>query len=147
MLQDEDALAERLAETEVLVLIRERTKIRAPLLDRLPKLKLISQRSVMATYRRRRLHPARNCRFVRRAYEHTLLRYGGADMGTDPRRYASDTAADCGHSKRAMADWGWQLAERQNARSLRLGPHRARSRWLRSRLRHECDGLRARKLR
>jgi D-3-phosphoglycerate dehydrogenase len=44
--QDDDALAERLAETEVLVLIRERTKIRASLLDRLPKLKLISQRSV-----------------------------------------------------------------------------------------------------
>jgi D-3-phosphoglycerate dehydrogenase / 2-oxoglutarate reductase len=44
--QDDDALAERLAETEVLVLIRERTKIRSSLLDRLPKLKLISQRSV-----------------------------------------------------------------------------------------------------
>jgi D-3-phosphoglycerate dehydrogenase len=39
-------LAERLADTEVLVLIRERTHIRAPLLARLPKLKLISQRSV-----------------------------------------------------------------------------------------------------
>jgi len=44
--QDIDALAERLANTEVLVLIRERTHIRAPLLARLPKLKLISQRSV-----------------------------------------------------------------------------------------------------
>jgi len=44
--QDEDALAERLVETEVLVLIRERTKIHASLLDRLPRLKLISQRSV-----------------------------------------------------------------------------------------------------
>jgi len=44
--QDVDALAERLAETEALVLIRERTKIRTPLLERLPKLKLISQRSV-----------------------------------------------------------------------------------------------------
>jgi D-3-phosphoglycerate dehydrogenase len=44
--QDTDALAARLADTEVLVLIRERTKIRSPLLDRLPKLKLISQRSV-----------------------------------------------------------------------------------------------------
>ena len=44
--QDVDALAERLKETEALVLIRERTKIRAPLLDRLPNLKLISQRSV-----------------------------------------------------------------------------------------------------
>ena len=39
-------LAERLADTEALVLIRERTQIRAPLLERLPKLKLISQRSV-----------------------------------------------------------------------------------------------------
>ena len=37
---------ERLSDTEVLVLIRERTQIRAPLLERLPKLKLISQRSV-----------------------------------------------------------------------------------------------------
>jgi D-3-phosphoglycerate dehydrogenase len=44
--QDVDALAERLRETEALVLIRERTQIRTPLLERLPKLKLISQRSV-----------------------------------------------------------------------------------------------------
>ncbi len=44
--QDVDALAARLKDTEVLVLIRERTQIRAPLLERLPKLRLISQRSV-----------------------------------------------------------------------------------------------------
>jgi D-3-phosphoglycerate dehydrogenase / 2-oxoglutarate reductase len=44
--QDVDTLAERLQDTEALVLIRERTQIRAPLLDRLNKLKLISQRSV-----------------------------------------------------------------------------------------------------
>ena len=44
--QDTDKLAARLADAEALVLIRERTKIRAPLLERLPKLKLISQRSV-----------------------------------------------------------------------------------------------------
>jgi D-3-phosphoglycerate dehydrogenase len=44
--QDDDVLAERLKDTEVLVLIRERTKIRKPLLERLPKLRLISQRSV-----------------------------------------------------------------------------------------------------
>ena len=44
--QDDDALAQRLARTEVLVLIRERTKIQAPLIARLPELKLISQRSV-----------------------------------------------------------------------------------------------------
>lgn len=44
--QEVDALAERLADTEVLVLIRERTPITAALLDRLPKLRMISQRSV-----------------------------------------------------------------------------------------------------
>jgi D-3-phosphoglycerate dehydrogenase / 2-oxoglutarate reductase len=44
--QDTDSLADRLQDTEVLVLIRERTKIRAPLLERLRNLKLISQRSV-----------------------------------------------------------------------------------------------------
>jgi D-3-phosphoglycerate dehydrogenase / 2-oxoglutarate reductase len=41
-----DELADRLADTEALVLIRERTKIRSQLLHRLPQLKLISQRSV-----------------------------------------------------------------------------------------------------
>ena len=45
-LEDEDRLVERLADTEALVLIRERTKIRASLLERLPRLQLISQRSV-----------------------------------------------------------------------------------------------------
>jgi D-3-phosphoglycerate dehydrogenase len=44
--QDTDALADRLKDAEALVLIRERTKIRTPLLERLPKLRLISQRSV-----------------------------------------------------------------------------------------------------
>lgn len=43
--QDEDRLAARLADTEALVLIRERTQIRAPLLERLANLRLISQRS------------------------------------------------------------------------------------------------------
>ena len=44
--QDIDALAERLRDAEALVLIRERTEIRARLLERLPRLRLISQRSV-----------------------------------------------------------------------------------------------------
>lgn len=44
--QDTQALADRLKETEILVLIRERTHIRKELLDQLPKLKFISQRSV-----------------------------------------------------------------------------------------------------
>jgi D-3-phosphoglycerate dehydrogenase / 2-oxoglutarate reductase len=44
--QDVDTLAARLRDTEALVLFRERTRIEAPLLERLPKLRLISQRSV-----------------------------------------------------------------------------------------------------
>ncbi len=44
--QDVDVLADRLKDIEALVLFRERTRIQAPLLERLPKLRLISQRSV-----------------------------------------------------------------------------------------------------
>ena len=45
-IQDTDILAERLKDAEAVCLFRERTKIQAELLDRLPNLKLISQRSV-----------------------------------------------------------------------------------------------------
>ena len=63
-LQDTDGLAERLRDTEVLVLIRERTKIQAPLLDRLKNLRLIAQRS---TYPISTSRPAREtaCSCVR----------------------------------------------------------------------------------
>ena len=44
--QDLDTLAERLKDAAILVLIRERTQIREPLLERLDALRLISQRSV-----------------------------------------------------------------------------------------------------
>lgn len=44
--QEVDDLADRLADAEVLVLIRERTEVRHALLQRLPRLRLISQRSV-----------------------------------------------------------------------------------------------------
>src|SRR3954467_14425188 len=44
--QDIDGLAERLADVDALVLIRERTRIESALLERLPRLRLISQRSV-----------------------------------------------------------------------------------------------------
>jgi D-3-phosphoglycerate dehydrogenase len=44
--EDVDVLADRLRATEALVLIRERTRIQRELLERLPNLRLISQRSV-----------------------------------------------------------------------------------------------------
>lgn len=43
---DVDELADRLQDADALVLFRERTRVSANLLDRLPNLKLISQRSV-----------------------------------------------------------------------------------------------------
>jgi D-3-phosphoglycerate dehydrogenase / 2-oxoglutarate reductase len=44
--EDVEQLASRLAEADALVLFRERTKITAELIEKLPNLKLISQRSV-----------------------------------------------------------------------------------------------------
>ncbi|MGH1414944.1 MAG: D-2-hydroxyacid dehydrogenase family protein [Pelagimonas sp.] len=44
--KDVEVLADRLAEAEALVLFRERTQVTRDLLERLPNLKLISQRSV-----------------------------------------------------------------------------------------------------
>ena len=46
-LADPEALADRLAATDVLVLFRERTEVRAGLLERLPRLALISQVSAV----------------------------------------------------------------------------------------------------
>ena len=62
--QDVDKLAERLKDTEALVLIRERTQIRTPLLERLPRLKLISQRSVFPHIDIDSLHEARHRRVL-----------------------------------------------------------------------------------
>ncbi len=47
--KDVNTLAKRLADTEVLVCIRERTPIRAPLLDRLDRLKMVTQVGVVTT--------------------------------------------------------------------------------------------------
>ena len=91
--QDVDALAERLKDTEALVLIRERTQIRAPLLERLPKLKLISQRSVyphidIAACTRLGVMV---CSSLHAGY--AILCHGGTDLGPDPCRHAPDPAA------------------------------------------------------
>lgn len=48
--RDLDALASRLCDREAVVLIRERTAIGAPLLDRLPRLRLISQTGKVADH-------------------------------------------------------------------------------------------------
>ncbi|MCC6535585.1 MAG: D-2-hydroxyacid dehydrogenase family protein [Burkholderiales bacterium] len=45
-INDLDGLTDRLKDADILILIRERTPIRRPLIERLPRLQLISQRSV-----------------------------------------------------------------------------------------------------
>ena len=57
---DVDALAERLADTEVLVLIRERTTITAELLERLSEPRADQPAQRVPPHRRRGLHPARD---------------------------------------------------------------------------------------
>ena len=76
------------------MLIRERTKIRAPLLERLPKLRADQPAQRLPAHRRRRLHAARRHRLVEPARRHALLRHGRADLGPRARRDAADPAAD-----------------------------------------------------
>ncbi len=93
-MQDTDTLAERLKDTEVLVLIRERTKIQAPLLERLNKLKLISQRSV---YPHIDIDACTRRGVIVSSSQHAghaLLRGCGVDLGTDSRGGAPDPATD-----------------------------------------------------
>jgi D-3-phosphoglycerate dehydrogenase len=76
-----DKLAERLKEAEALVLIRERTKIQSPLLDRLDKLRLISQRSVyphidVAACTRRGVLVCSNVQFHEPSYSTAELTWG-----------------------------------------------------------------------
>ena len=89
-----DALADRLAGHEALVLIRERTRIRAPLLERLPDLRLISQRSVYPHIDIEACTRARHHRLLRPARRRAVVRDGRADLGAGARRGAPDPAAD-----------------------------------------------------
>ena len=62
--QDVDTLFKRLKDTEALVLIRERTQIRAPLIDRLDQPQAHQPAQRVPTHRHRRLHAARRDRLV-----------------------------------------------------------------------------------
>ena len=108
--QDVDKLAERLAATEALVLIRERTKIRTPLLERLPKPPADQPAQRLSAHRHRHLHQARHRRLVEPASGHPLLRHGGADLRPDPRGHAPDPAADGLAQGGQVADRRRQLA-------------------------------------
>ena len=102
--QDVDALAERLRDTEALVLIRERTQIRAPLLERLPKLRLISQRSV---YPHIDIDACTRLGIIVSSNMHAgtpSYADGGADLGAGAGGDAPDPAADGGAQGGTLAD-------------------------------------------
>ena len=142
--QDVDALAERLRDTEALVLIRERTQIRTPLLERLPKLKLISQRSV---YPHIDIDTCTRLGIVVSSSQHAdTPSYATAEFtwGLILAAMRADPAADGGAQGRQMADRRRPHAARQDARHLRLRPDRRRRRRLRQGVRHERAGVGAR---
>ena len=97
-------LAERLRDAEVLVLFRERTQIRAPLLERLPKLKLISQRSV---YPHIDIDACTRLGVIVSSSQHPgTPSYAAAELtwGLILVRDAPNSAADGGAESGAMAD-------------------------------------------
>ena len=129
--QDTDALAARLRDTEALVLIRERTEIRTPLLDRLPHLRLISQRSVyphidIDTCTRLGIIVSSGQHADTPSYATAELAFGLilAAMRQIPQQMA------------ALQSGQWQIGvghtlRAQDARHSRLRPHRQRGRRLR----------------
>ena len=142
--QDVDALAERLKDAEVLVLIRERTKIRTPLLGASAQAQADQPAQRLSAHRHRHLHAARHRRVVEPASRHAVLRHRRADLGPDHRRHAADSAADGLAQGRQLADGRRHDVARQDPRHLRLRPHRQRGRGLRQGVRHERAHLGAR---
>src|SRR5438105_1389287 len=93
--KDVDTLAGRLKDTEALVLIRERTPIRAPLLDRLDKLRLISQAGVFPHI------DVEAC--TRRGPRHRHRRRPGAHEADGAHRQHEPRRADRARSARSRA--------------------------------------------
>src|SRR5215469_14445470 len=88
--QDTDALAARLKDTECLVLFRERTKIP-------------TQR--LSAHRHPRLYAPRRCRLIEPARGNPVLRCRRADLGASSRGGATIAATNGGAESRQMADW------------------------------------------
>ena len=106
------------------MLIRERTQIRTPLLERLPKLKLISQRSVFPHID---IDACTRLGIVVSSSQHAdTPSYATAEFTWAPGSGgdARDPAADGGAEGRQMADRRRPYPARQDARHLRLWPDR-----------------------
>ena len=137
-------LAERLRDTEALVLIRERTQIRNAAAGAAAETEADQPAQRLSAYRYRYLHPARHRRVVGPARRYAVLCDRRIHLGPGPGGDARDPAADGGAQGRQMADRRRPYAARQDARHLRLWPDRRRRRRLRQGVRHEGAGLGAR---
>ena len=116
-------LASRLSEVDALVLIRERTRINSQLLDKLPRLRMISQTGKAGgAHRYRRLYRARN----RRAGRHRLAdRARRADLGADHGGAAPHSAIRGEPEARRVAAVGAE--DVRAAAEFRSGPGFARA--------------------
>ena len=110
-------LVERLKDAEALVLIRERTQIRTPLLERLPKLKLISQRSVYPHIDIDDLHAARHRRVVEPACRHAVLCHCRIDLGSG----AGGDARMIPQQMASLKSGHWQIGVGHTLRDKTLG--------------------------
>ena len=132
---DVDVLAERLAGTEALVLIRERTQIRAPLIERLPALAPDQPAQRLPAHRHRGVHPPRgaSCR--------SNLHAGSPSYATAELTWGLVLGCDAPDPPGGGRDEGGPVAERprhdaagQDPRDLQLRADRQRGRRLRRRL-------------
>ena len=142
--QDDDVLAERLKDTDVLVLIRERTQVRAPLLERLPQAQAHQPAQRLSAHRRRGLRAPGHRRVLEPAPGHAVLRGRRAHLGADARLGAPAPAADRLAQGGPLADGRGHDAARQGARPLRLRADQPRGGDLRAGVRHERQLLGAR---
>src|SRR3989475_1082373 len=141
--KDVTMLAARLKDTEALAVIRERTPIRAPLLERLDKLRLISQTGV---YPHLDVEACTRRGVIVSSYMAPgRPSYATADLGAHHRRAPPHPSGDCGAPC-------WEVAgvphrdgpAREGAWHLWLRTGRCRRCRLRQGLRHEGAGLGAR---
>ena len=139
--QDIDALAGRLKDTEALVLIRERTHIREPLLDRLDALRLISQRSV---YPHIDIDACTRRGVIVSSDQHAgSPSYAAAELtwGLIIAASAADSPTDVRASRRNLADRGRQQLAREHVGYLRIRKDWCNGRGLWQSLRDECSGV------
>ena len=137
--QDIEALAARLKDTQVLVLIRERTQIHEPLLERLDGLRLISQRSV---YPHIDIDACTRRGVIVSSDQHAgSPSYAAAELTWGLIIAAADSPADVRASRRNLADRGRQQPARQDARNLWLRKDWCDGGRLWESLRDECSGM------